>query len=90
MMGRAMPWLAARFLRASSVSARVRRMPIGYRGPTIAAPHAHGRLVTPLHAPTHLREHHQRICPAAVSCVGISGIPRLLTLSSGNDNISLA
>jgi hypothetical protein len=38
MMGRAMPWLAARFLRASSVSARVRRMPIGYRGPTIPRP----------------------------------------------------
>lgn len=67
MMGRAMPWLAARFLRASSVSARVRRMPIIYRGPTIVAPHAHGRLITALHAPTHLREHHHRIRPGVVS-----------------------
>jgi hypothetical protein len=90
MMDRARPWLAARFLRASSVSASVRGMPTSYRGPIIAAPHAHGRLVTGLHAPTRFREHHHRIRPAAISCVGISGIIRLLTLSGRNDNISLA
>jgi len=67
MMGRAMPWLVARFLRASSVSARVRRMPIGYRVPAIVAPRTHGGLVTALHAPTHLREHHHRIRPGVVS-----------------------
>jgi len=67
MMGRAMPWLVARFLRASSVSATVRRMPISYRVPAIVAPRTHGRLITTLHAPTHLSEHHHRIRPGVVS-----------------------
>jgi len=70
MMGHARPWLTARFLKASSVSTSVCRMPTSYRVPTIVAPRTHGGLVTALHAPTHLREHHHRIRPGVVSRLG--------------------